>query len=299
MIVTQRAILVFAFLLVFGLARVPLERSLESDLRASGFRAGMALPDEATREQLGQAGVLAMLGGFRSFLATAFELRAVTSWYDADYKSVEVFYNLTTQLQPREAGYWEMAAWMMESNAAFHYETPVAGETRLERRRRLEQIPVARERGKKFFADGLQFNPDDFALNRAFAIYHDRREQNYCESANYHLRAASIESRFSETRQAAYTMALCSGKEVEAYQLLRDIYQKTLATFGFLPESYVINCRYLEEFLKVPQANRVPFRFDFKTFYQLKLKKYDPKTATPKSQLLMKRLESLRDLSAS
>ncbi len=292
--IAGRTLSALGVLLVFGLVRLPVERSIEQDLRDRGFRAGMVLPDQASRDQLGQAGVAAMLGGFRSFLATAFELRAITSWYDADYESVEVFYNMATQLQPREPGYWEMAAWMMESNAASHYSQAVFGESRLERRRRLEKVPLARARGKKFLENGLVFNPEDYVLNRAFAIYFGRREQNFCEAAEYYKRAAAAQSGFtSEHRQAAYAMSLCPGKEAEAYQLLRDIHNRTLSLYGYLPESFVVNCRYLEGFLEIPEADRLPFEFDFKAFYEFKLKRFREETATNQQRILLDRLKAL------
>ena len=66
-------------LIVFGAVRMPFEQRIEAGLKAAHFREGVTVPDDSMREQLGQLGAAAALGGFRSFLATMFELPATTA----------------------------------------------------------------------------------------------------------------------------------------------------------------------------------------------------------------------------
>ena len=115
---TSKRWLAVLLLVVFGAARLPFEQTLETSLRAAHFREGADIPNDSMREKLGQLGAAAALGGFRSFLATMFELQATTAYMNEDFDSVARHYHLSTQLQPRETGYWEMAGWMIGFNAS-------------------------------------------------------------------------------------------------------------------------------------------------------------------------------------
>ena len=63
-----------AILVVFGFARIPLESKTEDQLEKFGFRDWS--PDISAREQLTQASFIGAIGGFRSLIASVYDLRA-------------------------------------------------------------------------------------------------------------------------------------------------------------------------------------------------------------------------------
>jgi hypothetical protein len=74
----SRALVVIVGLLLFGIARVPLEQRLAAEHRRSNFR--VVNFDLDLREQLGQLGFVAALSGFRSLVADALFIQAHVAW---------------------------------------------------------------------------------------------------------------------------------------------------------------------------------------------------------------------------
>lgn len=257
-------------LLVFGAIRQPLERGLAAELKAGGFHEDR-MPDGAMRAQLGQLGAAAALGGFRSFLATLYELRAVTAYSNSDYVSVETNYHLATQLQPKESGYWEMAAWMLDTNARRHYLT-FDRENSPAERQVLARLGV--RRGRKFLDDGLSHNPDDYRLHRALGNHLVQREGNFCQAAEAFEKAAALVQESSAAwRHHVVNLALCSGKEREAYAKMRALGDKIMAGESVIPPSMLpasipLYLRYLEGELGIPEAQRFQGGFDFMGLYR-------------------------------
>ena len=66
-----------ALLVAFGAARMPLESSLHADLREAKLRTGQL--DLAMRDQIGQRLAVAVMGGFRSLVASMLSLKASIS----------------------------------------------------------------------------------------------------------------------------------------------------------------------------------------------------------------------------
>ena len=251
-------------LVVFGFVRIPIEESIASDLKANRFREGGQLPDGPMREKLGQLGAAAALGGFRSFLATIYELRAITAHSEVDYDAVESNYQLTTQLQPREPGYWGIAGWMMDTNARRYYLSFDLKHSKAERENRAE---IAIERGKKFLLDGLRYNPEDYALNRSLGNHYAHRQEDFCAAAEAFAQAASLaEGANLAERHHAIFLAHCPGREREAYLKLRAIAEQIPA--GMMPGAYILHMRYLERFLKIPERNRFQTTYDLRKLYE-------------------------------
>ena len=250
--------------IAFGIVRVPFEQSIASELKANRFREGEQLPDGPMREKLGQLGAAAALGGFRSFLATIYELRAITAHSEVDYDSVESNYQLTTQLQPREPGYWGVAGWMMDSNARRYYLEFDRSHS-LEERAALVKRSV--ERGRQFFIDGLRYNPEDYALNRSLANHYAHRQGDFCSAAEAFARAASLAKGTNlAARHHAIFLAHCPGKEREAYTKLRAIAEQIPE--GIMPGAYILHMRYLEGVLKISGADRFRSSYDLRKLYE-------------------------------
>ena len=105
----NRKLAALAIFIAGGIAKLPLEQRLSDDLHAK------ALLEEPVgidmRENLGQMGFAASLGGLRSLVASITYLQAYSAFEDVDWGKVDSLMTITTRLQPREAIYWDDAAW--------------------------------------------------------------------------------------------------------------------------------------------------------------------------------------------
>ena len=269
---------------------MPIERSIASDLKENRFREGSQLPDGPMREKLGQLGAAAALGGFRSFLATMYELRAITAFSEVDYDEVESSYQLATQLQPREPGYWEMAGYMMDTNARRYY---LSFDLKHSPEERGALADRSVERGKKFLDDGLRYNSEDYALHRSLANHYAHRQQDLCAAADAFDRAAAVvDGQSLAERHHAIFLAHCPGKEQEAYIKLRAIAEEI--PDGIMPGAYVLHLRYLERFLKIPEVDRFQSSYDLRKLYDRLLPTFKRGESYPK--LHMMRLERLQEV---
>jgi hypothetical protein len=95
----KRELQAIAVLLVFGVAKLPLEQKITADLRQQ------KMLEEPIRlgvgENLGQAGLAASLGGLRGLAACMFQLRAHLEFTHVNWAKVDSLYKLVTRLQPR------------------------------------------------------------------------------------------------------------------------------------------------------------------------------------------------------
>jgi hypothetical protein len=107
---------VAAIILLFGAIRVPIEVRLDREYRAAFFNgANLSL---GLRQQIGQAGFLAALGGFRAAVADGLWIQAHMDWTRTEWGKMLFLFNNVTALQPRNVMFWDMAAWHMAWNAS-------------------------------------------------------------------------------------------------------------------------------------------------------------------------------------
>ena len=270
--ITKHKAVALGVLLIFGVLRQPLERAIASDLQKAHFRDG-AMLNLSMREQLGQLGAAAALGGFRSFLATLTELRVQAAWSDTDWDKVESYYNLITLLQPRETVYWDTAGWMLGTNAHSSY---VNFSDDLPERERMKLARRSMKRGEKFYQDGLAYNPSDPLLHKSLAQHYVSKEEDFCRAAIHFQKAAeSQESGSLEQRHAAFNLAWCPGREREAYEALLEIYH-TSTRVPYVRTRLLIELLYLEDILKIPAAQRIPKdpELRLRSLYQIRFQDY-------------------------
>jgi hypothetical protein len=103
---------------------------------------------------------------------------------------------------------------------------------------------------------GLQYHPDSSKLLAQTAkIYLDKVELP-CLAADYYRRARDGDAPLSFlVRFYPYALALCSGSEQEAYQLLTDLYKE--GKRHRVP-TLIKRIKALEEKLGIPAADRIP-----------------------------------------
>jgi len=247
----MRTAAVILSLLLFGAIRLPMEHALTETHRELHFRAVDFNLD--LREQLGQGGFIAALSGFRSLVADALFIEAHVAWERTEWGRVLLLFRQVTTLQPRALLFWDMAAWHMAWNASTAAMNDPA-QPRLALR-----LKAAREYfqlGKDFLERGIKNNPERPELYEALArLYRDKYEDHE-HASEYFAKAFTLPGAHSYARRfAAYELAQCPGRERQAYDQLRALYdsgeQERLPTL-------LRRLKELEIKLNIPPDQRIP-----------------------------------------
>jgi hypothetical protein len=241
---------VIAALLLFGMARLPLERSLDEAHRAANLRA--ASLDVGLREQIGQLAYAAALSGFRSLVAAFLWIEAHTAWEQTAWGRMAGLFQSVTSLQPRSLIYWDLASWHMAWNASIAArENPKEPSEFLRRRAEREY----HELGRDFLQRGIANNPDGYLLHERLGIMLRDKFKDHCGAADSFARAADKPGAPPYVKRlAAYELAACPGREREAYEKLRAIY--LLGEDERLPRVITL-INELEAKLDIPTADRL------------------------------------------
>jgi len=246
-----RALLVFVILMVLGALKLPIERDLAAVHRQEHFR-GVAFNLDL-REKLGQLGFIAALSGFRSIVADALFIQAHVGWERTEWGRVLLLFRQITTLQPRAILFWDMAAWHMAWNAS------VAALNDKNQPRLALRVKAQREYfalGKDFLERGIKNNPDRPQLYEALARLYKEKYQNHDRASEFFAKAAALPGAPSyERRFSAYELSYCEGREREAYDGLRRLYDK--GEKERLP-TLITRLKFLENKLGIPQDQRIP-----------------------------------------
>jgi hypothetical protein len=249
----MRFLLTLALVLLFGVMKLPAERSLTAVHRQLNFRA--VAFDLDLREQIGQLGFMAALSGFRSLVADVLFIQAHVAWERTEWGRVLLLFRQVTTLQPRALLFWDMAAWHMAWNAS------VAALSDSTQPRLALRVKAQREYfdlGKDFLERGINNNPDSPQLFEAMArLYKDKykdhaRASEFFGKASTRPDAPSYDRRFS-----AYELSYCEGREREAYERLLQIYE--VGENERLP-TLLTRLKFLEDKLNIPADQRIPDR---------------------------------------
>jgi hypothetical protein len=233
--------------LIFA-AFVPLKLKME----AACDRIAPATLSIGLREQIGQSAFIAVLGGFRSVIADLLFIDAYSAWERTDWTSLLLRLRQATELQPRAILFWEMAGWHMAWNAGTaaledDSKSPAA-------RRRLQHDYL--ELGKDFLVRGIAHNPEKPELYEALARLYRDKFHDHARAAENFEKASRLPGHHSyDERFSAYELAECEGREREAYDRLRALYQR--GEKERLPR-LINQLRAMEERLKIPANERMP-----------------------------------------
>jgi hypothetical protein len=246
----KRAAIAIAALLLFGAARLPYELHLLKLQQEAGFRT-VSL-NTPLRDQIGQMAFLASLSGFRSLVATILWIEAHEAWQDIEWGRMAGLFDTVTTLQPRVPLYWDMSAWHMAWNAS---QAAIEDEAEpSEALRRLAQQQYW-DRGKKYYEDGLRSNPDSALLWEGLGrLYLQKYQDHAAAAAAYATGATKPDARHYLRRVAAYELAKVPGKEREAYQKLKALYDK--GPTERMP-TVISTLKELEEKLGIPADQRI------------------------------------------
>jgi tetratricopeptide (TPR) repeat protein len=249
--VPERVVIVASMILAFGVMKLPAERALFAQHRQEHFR-GVEF-NLGLREQIGQLGFIAALSGFRSIVADVLFIQADVAWERTEWGRVFLLFGQVTTLQPRAILFWDMAAWHMAWNAS------VAAMNDQTQPRLALRVKAQREYfalGKDFLERGIKNNPDRPQLYESLARLYKDKYQDHEHAAEFFAKAAARPGAPSyEKRFSAYELSYCEGREQEAYEQLRRLYDA--GENERLP-TLIKRLKFLEEKLKVPNEQRIP-----------------------------------------
>ncbi len=236
--------------LVFGAARLPFEAGLTRQHRAASF--GNVQLNLGLRAKIGQLGFLAALSGFRTLVADLLWIQAHTAWEKVEYGRMNLMLNTVTTLAPHNVNFWDLSAWHMAYNAsvaAFNDSKQPKLVRRLQAQHQYFMV------GKDFLERGIANNPGAYVLHQSLgAIYRDKLEDHWNAFLEYDKAAAFARAPTYEKRFAAYELAKVPGRERQAWERLKRLYdmgpQERLPT---LEKSL----KAMEEALSLPEEQRV------------------------------------------
>lgn len=246
----KRLAAALVLLLLAGAALLPLQLIAARSAEEAHFR--KADIDIGLRERIGQSGFLAALSGFRSPLAAILWIEAHTAWENTEWGRMAGIFQTVTTLQPRSLMYWDMASWHMAWNAAIaamQNESQPSEALRLKARREYEEL------GRHFLERGIANNPDRHQLYLQMGVLQRDRLEDHCAAAEAFLKASEFpDAPPYAARFAGYEMAKCPGREREAYDHLRRLYE--LGERQRLP-SLINLLREMENKLDIPASERI------------------------------------------
>jgi tetratricopeptide (TPR) repeat protein len=247
----KRALVVLTVLLGLGLLKLPIEHNLAALNRQEHFQ-GVAFNLDL-REKIGQLGFIAALSGFRAIVADALFIQAYSAWEDTEWGRMLLLFRQVTTLQPRVMLFWDTAAWHMAWNAS------VAAMNDQKQPRLALRVKAQREYfalGKDFLERGIKNNPDRPDLYEALARLYKEKYKNHERAAENYAKAAALPGAPTfDRRFSAYELSYCEGREQEAYDQLRHLYDE--GPRERLP-TLISRLKFLEEKLGIPQERRIP-----------------------------------------
>ena len=249
----MRVLLVFVILIVLGAIKLPIERDLAVIHRQEHFRGVEFNLD--LREKLGQLGFIAALSGFRAIVADALFIQAHVAWERTEWSRVLLLFRHVTTLQPRSILFWDMAAWHMAWNAS------VAAMNDRAQPRLALRVKAQREYfalGKDFLERGIKNNPDRPQLYETLARLYREKYKDHERASEFFAKAAALSGAPRYNRRfSAYELSYCEGREREAYDRLRQLYDQGEKE---RPPTLITRLKFLENKLGIAQDQRIPDR---------------------------------------
>ena len=215
-------LLALTVIIAGGVVRLPLEQHYTTEMRRQQL---LETPLKLSmRDELGQTFFIAVLGGFRSVVASIMELRSITPYIQSNFAIVDECYAVCTRLQPREAHYWETRGWHQAYNARDTYRY----ESRLTEANREILAQQSVENGIRIIREGLTWLPNSWKLWDRLGNYYSmpfNQRPDYNQAADSYAKAAAIEGAPGYLRRMhVYQVAKVPEREWEAWGKLLEFY---------------------------------------------------------------------------
>ena len=238
-------------LLLWGAVKLPVETRIATEQKAhrfGGFKLSATL-----RQQAGQAGFLATLGGLRAAVADLLWIRAHVAWQSTQWGKMKLLFDVCTSLQPRRVMYWDNAAWHMAWNASVNaLNDKEHVPEQVERYRNQQQYFKL---GEDYVLRGIENNPDSWELYVRLGLIYKDKFIDFPKAAIAYEEASKRPGRLDYVRrEAAYLVAEIPGREKEAYDRLRALYDE--GEKEWLP-TLLKKIQVLERKLVIPLNERV------------------------------------------
>ena len=247
----KNVLVAIAILIAFGAGRLYVEEPMAREMKARQY-----WPDTIKmemRDQIGQLGFTAALGGFRSLVASILSVKAFIHWDNGRFDQANALHWIIVNLQPRSFFNWFQAL----HNTA--YDKASAIQNAESRRADWEvQYREAFDEGRRFLEEARKFLPEDYRVYSMMAeLYQERFRPwppDFCKAAEYYKLAAECpNTKPYYKRFYAYAVAQCPGREQEGYRLMREVYDK-----GQRFPSVITHLKRLEGFLGIEPSKRIP-----------------------------------------
>src|SRR5437016_9987836 len=249
----MRTVAVLGVLIAVGTLKLPIERNLAALHRQEHFRGVEFTLD--LREKIGQLGFIAALSGFRAIVADALFIQAFAAWENTEWGRMLLLFRHITTLQPRVLLFWDTAAWQLAWNAslaAINDQTQPRLALRVKAQREYFAL------GKDFLERGIKNNPDRPQLYEALARLYKEKYKDHEQASEFFAKAAALPGAPTFNRRfSAYELSYCEGREREAYDRLRQLYNE--GEKERLP-TLITRLKFLENKLGIPQDQRIPDR---------------------------------------
>lgn len=246
----RKTLVVLATLWAFGFARSAWDGSFISRLRQADLLA--SVPAKEAEAVLGRNAVLAILGGMRPLMAVYSKLTAVDSWEIADWGEVEKWYGITILLQPEDPQHRIDLAWNCAYNARAYYENSDFVPAGTDRAREME---VWTDKGLGYLAAAIPEFPErgDLWLEKGQIL--ERKKRDHCAAAEAYRQAIGKVGVLGYVeRFVGYELAKCPGREREAYDYLKRLYDESER--NHLP-TLIHELKRMERHLDIPLLLRI------------------------------------------
>ncbi len=238
-------------IIIWGFIKDPIETGMAA-ARQQEMLGGFKLT-ASLRQQAGQAGFVAVLGGLRAAVADLLWIRAHSAWQDVEYGRMKLYFDVCTSLQPRRENYWDMAAWHMAWNGAAYVQDRDPSITDPHERER--EMRRYWKLGEDFLHQGIENNPDSWLLWERLGGFYRDKMNDPCKAAHAYEQAAKIPGHLPFVRRFAATfLADCPGREREAYDKILGLYKE--GEQEWLP-TLLDKLQRLERKLGIPKEQRV------------------------------------------
>ena len=213
-------LLALALIAAVGAIRLPLEQRYTENMRREQL---LETPlNLSMRDELGQTFFIAVLGGFRSVVASLTELQTIKHWQYSNWGVVDELFGICTKLQPREEHYWENRAWHLAANARDSY----LFDSTLTEASRTTLAQQFVEKGIAVLREGVERIPQSWKLWDRLAWYSSRYNQNpdYEAAFRYYSKAAELSGRKFYYRLGVLELAKVPAREREVWDALIALY---------------------------------------------------------------------------
>jgi tetratricopeptide (TPR) repeat protein len=252
----RRAILLALLIASWGLAKTYWEEELTTQFASMRYRGFRVTPEMS--HQLGQEGLISVLGGFRAVVADIFWLTDVTGGFqNEEWYRVKRGVDVATTLQPRFIPFWDNGGWHLAWNASSDAA-----------RDRDEKDPLRKLKNERFWIEagedtlkrGVAINPDKYTLYATLGHLYQQKLKDYRKAADYYYQASRQPDSPAYLERFPAYMWERAGEQKRAYEHWKMLWNRHDGTPP-APEKALDKIedeiRLYEDRFNVPSADRV------------------------------------------